>query len=34
MGELDPDLLNRVGGRETLAVARIILGTTKEDHDA
>lgn len=26
MGELDPDLLNRVGGPETLAVARAING--------
>jgi hypothetical protein len=26
MGELDPDLLHRVGGPETLALARAILG--------
>jgi hypothetical protein len=28
MGDLDPDLLNRVGGRETVTLARQILGTT------
>ncbi|WUH94584.1 hypothetical protein OG900_33515 [Streptomyces sp. NBC_00433] len=27
MGELDPDLLNRVGGPETVALADLILGT-------
>lgn len=26
MGALDPDLLNRVAGRETLAAARLVLG--------
>lgn len=30
MGELDPDLLNRVGGAETVDVARQLLATAKE----
>lgn len=34
MGELDPDLLNRVGGPETVALAGLILGTPAGEGDA
>lgn len=27
MGDLDPDLLHRIGGEQTIALARIILGS-------
>lgn len=30
MGEVDPDLLNRVGGPETLGLARKLLGTPNQ----
>lgn len=31
MGELDPDLLNRNGGEETIALARLVLGEEARD---
>jgi hypothetical protein len=34
MGELDPDLLHRVGGPETVALADLILGTPAGVSDA